>query len=58
MKKMLFVAATTLFMVGGAFAQTATNSSKDEASVAVAQEEMSAAVVEKKCDKKDAKKSC
>lgn len=55
---MLFVAATALFMVGGVFAQTATNSSKDEASVAVAQEEMSAAVVEKKCDKKDGKKSC
>jgi len=57
MKKMLFVAATALFMVGGAFAQSATNSSKDEASVAVAQEEMTAAVVEKQCDEQEVKYS-
>ena len=55
MKKMLLFAATALFMVGGAFAQTAV--AQEDGTVAVAQEEMSAAVVEKKCDKKAGKKS-
>lgn len=52
------IAATALFMVGAAYSQSETKAPTEEATIAVAQEEIAATVVEKKCDKKEGKKAC